>query len=152
MTTRHTTRALAIGLVTSLTACAPGELSGPPEILLDEHVCDQCNMIISDERFASASLVHDDRRGNEYKRFDDLNCLINFERGNPDVDVLHRWVHDYTTLEWLDARRAVFLRSAALHTPMGSNLAAHTTSDDAMSLKNELGGEIQAYEDVWRSQ
>ncbi|MHC4975535.1 MAG: nitrous oxide reductase accessory protein NosL [Planctomycetota bacterium] len=152
MTTHSTRLTLALVSIAALGSCAPGEPTGPPAIILGEHVCDQCNMIISDERSASASLVVDNSQRTTHKRFDDINCMLNFEGDHPDIEILQRWVHDHTTLAWLDAQSAVYLHSSELRTPMGSNLAAHTNSESALAHQEELGGEIMALEDLLSSE
>jgi len=119
----------------------------PPEIRYGESVCVECDMIISDERFAAAILV-EGPRGPEARLFDDIGDLFAYESGRPELRVLARYVHDLGTREWLDAESAVFLRSPALHTPMVSGIAAFAARADAERQNAETPGEILSLDEL----
>lgn len=105
-------------------------------------------MILSDERFATATLVEGDR-GPEHRLFDDFNCQINFEAGGAPSPVLERWVHDHETRVWVRAASATYVRSPQLRTPMASEVAAFTTREDATRAASELDGEVLTFHDLW---
>ncbi len=137
---------LALSLLTllpflMLAGCGDEVAGGPPTVRLGEDVCDLCDMIISDERFATATIIEGER-GPEPILFDDFNCQINYEREHPDLVVLERWVHDHATLAWLPADAATYLRSDTLHTPMASGIAAFTDRAGAEALQQKVEGEV----------
>jgi copper chaperone NosL len=89
-------------------------------------------MIISDERFAAAVVT----ANGDALKFDDVGCLIQHEAGHLRGDAAY-WIHDFLGREWLDARRAVFVHSASISSPMGHDLAAVPTAHAAEELKGE---------------
>lgn len=144
------THATVLGLAgTLLAACDEKPSDGPPTIRLGDSVCVQCNMIISDERYATATIA-DGPRGPEPRLFDDFNCQVNYEIENPDEDVHARWSHDRDTSEWLRTSEAHFVMSPQLRTPMASNIAAFATKEAAETAKNEFSGELMTFDVAWK--
>lgn len=136
---------LGAGLIVVTPGCGPEDADGPPAIRLGESVCDECGMILSEERFATATII-EGPRGPEPRLFDDFNCQFNYEAVHPDLGVIARWSHDYETSEWLPTNRACFLRSPGLRTPMASQTAAFATEVAANSARDELGGVVMTFE------
>jgi copper chaperone NosL len=130
-------------LVIALAACAQGEaVIMPPEIRYGEDVCAECNMIISDPRFAAA-YVHEVSPGRyESIAVDDIGDMLIHAAQHPEHTVVRWYVHDYTTEEWLDATSAHFVFSNELNTPMAQGTAAHATLENAQAMAAELGGEV----------
>lgn len=130
--------------VAMLTACDPGERTGPPELRLGRDQCAECGMLIMEDRCSSATLV-EDRGRRAYRLFDDIGCMLDDLRENPaDVTVIDRFVHDHGTRAWIRAADAVFLSAdpTSLHTPMGTGMVAFAARDDAHALHAIHGGEI----------
>jgi len=76
----------------------------PPEIVYGEDVCDRCNMIVSEARFASAYWTTE----GDARRFDDIGgMLAHYQETQEDVATF--WVHDYASGEWLNAQNAFFV-------------------------------------------
>jgi nitrous oxide reductase accessory protein NosL len=138
----------AIGsLLLGISACDRRELAGPPELRLGRDECVECGMIIDDERFACATLVID-RGRREHRRFDDIACLLDFDRsGVSDASVIARYFRDHGTRGWINADAAQFLLAdrAKLLTPMGSGIAAFHGRAEAERAQRDLGGEILDY-------
>lgn len=129
-----------------LAACqGGGDPLAPPDIAYGEDVCDQCGMIISDERFAAAAIVETAAGQTEARRFDDIGDMLAY-RHNPEVEVLRWWVHDHDSLEWIDARNATFVQSEAIGSPMGFGLAAFADAAVAEAKRTEWGGETFDFE------
>jgi hypothetical protein len=129
-------------VVMAVVAC--GKSGNWPEgmepIHWDRDTCVQCNMAISDPRFA-VELRYGPKK-TAYK-FDDIGCLVVWTnalakrtgapswREEPDARV---WIADFSsmidnreTLRWLDARLARYI---ARSSPMGYNLAAVESSGE----------------------
>jgi len=124
-------------LLLFLAAC--GKQSNWPEgmapIHWDRDTCVQCNMAISDPRFA-IELMRSEPKKAAFK-FDDIGCLIvwanalsrkNGTRPAWEEADSRIWVADFSsmvdnreTLRWLDARTARYIERSS---PMGYNLAA----------------------------
>ncbi len=118
---------------------------GPPTILLGDSPCVECGMIISDERFATATMV-EGQRGVEPMLFDDFNCQLNFEKKYPDLDVVTRWSHDHATSTWSATREGWFVRSDKIHTPMASSLAFFADRADADQFADLHAGNVVSFE------
>lgn len=126
---------LAISLLW-FAACSGGpDFDKPPEIRYGEDLCERCQMIISEPRFAAAYVTAD----GESHRFDDVGEMLAYRRESGD-DVAVFWVHDYETEEWLKADAATFVKSDALHTPMGFGIVAFASQAQAETWLAANGG------------
>ena len=125
--------------------CEPDTELGPPAIRLDDSVCAECDMILSDERFACATYV-EGVRGPDALLFDDVNCQVYHELAHPDRKVIARWSHDHGSSEWIRTEGAWFLWSKRLRTPMASHAAAFRTEAAAAAAREELGGDVMSFE------
>ncbi|MEA3337071.1 MAG: copper chaperone PCu(A)C [Chloroflexota bacterium] len=132
-----------------LAACAQGQTEiEPPEIRYGEDICIQCNMIISDPRFASA-YVHEISPGRyESIPFDDIGELFLYADANPNHQIVAWYVHDYATQEWLDATQAHFVFSDEMISPMAQGTASHADLADAEKMAEELNGEVLDWDGV----
>lgn len=130
-----------------LTACGGVTVmpDTPPEIVYGEDVCDQCGMIISDERFASGIVIETAPYEFEHRIFDDIGGLFEFVMENSDLEIASYYVHDYHSKEWLDAHDAYFVKSDELLTPMGFGLAACAQQLEAEALAREWNGNVLTF-------
>lgn len=131
-----------------LPGCDSGSAEGPPSIQIGEAVCDQCNMIISDERWATATVVQGPR-GPEPRLFDDYNCQVNYEAEHTDDEILERWSHDGASGAWFKSEEGSYLISPSLRTPMGSNAMGFETRQAALDAQAVHGGDVVAFESAW---
>jgi copper chaperone NosL len=124
------TRRVLTGLafVAALAGAACGaRADGPPHIEEDRTACAHCGMLVSERLFAAAYRS----RAGEAKVFDDIGCLLNAAKAEPDPASLEFWFHDAATGQWIDGRRAVIVHSASLETPMGGGMVAYGTAEAA---------------------
>lgn len=124
-------------LLVSLGGCGETDPEAPPSIVLGDSVCIECGMIVSDERFGTATIIKGDR-GAEPMIFDDFNCQKNFELKHPELVVLTRWSKDYESLEWFDTGAGWFVRSSLIQTPMASSLAGFKEQDSAAAFMRQM--------------
>jgi copper chaperone NosL len=134
---------LLLLLALSISGCGsrvPAELR-PPEIVLGVDTCADCGMIISDLRFATAVVTP---TGEDYL-FDDIGDMLHFlmHRDLPEGTAF--FVHDYDSREWLPADAAFYVRSDALHTPMGGGIAAFAIEARATQVATEKDGRVMDY-------
>ena len=125
-------------LVSLLPGCGEESNDGPPKILYGDSICDECGMILSDERYAAATIIDGDR-GNEPRVFDDFNCQKIYESKHPDLVIVDRWCHDHDSKAWLRMNDAWFVHSEQIHTPMASNIAAFSSADAAEAFAEPMG-------------
>jgi copper chaperone NosL len=119
----------------------------PQAIRVGEDECSHCRMRISDPHFAAQLLTV---QGRSYK-FDSIECLAAFEiEENVPAERVHSLlVQDLDDPErWLPAKEAHFLRSEQLRSPMGLHLSAYGSAEAAAARRDELGGELLAWEEV----
>lgn len=140
--------ALFAALSLCLASCSREAPDGPPTVHIDESECVHCGMIISDERWATATIVEGDR-GPEPLLFDDFNCQVNHETEHPELRVVARWSRSHTTREWVRTERAHFLASPEIHAPMGSGIAAFASPAEAEAAQSEFPGSLMGFEDAW---
>jgi len=131
--------------------CNRGERSGPPEIRLGDSVCAECGMIVSDERYGTATIIQGDR-GPEAAIFDDFNCQMNFEAEHgDDLVIVRRWSRDFRTLEWFNTLDGWFVESQKIHTPMASHVAAHASEEEAREHAAQVSGTVRPIGEVWNT-
>ena len=95
--------------------------------------CTYCKMTIMDKRFAAEILTS---KGRAIK-FDDLGCLLQYIKDEHFTDDNARiFVADYNNPDGrvLDARKAIYIQSAQLKSPMGGNYASSATTASANRL------------------
>jgi copper chaperone NosL len=142
---------LMLMIVSLLGACGGKAVDPdkPPQIVYGEDVCDQCHMIISDERFAAGLVVETAPGEYESRIFDDIGNMFTYAVQNgTDLSVITYWVHDYNSQEWIEARSAHFVRSEGIHTPMGYGVIAVKQQPEAEALAQEWEGEVLSFEQV----
>lgn len=128
-------------LVMFVVGCKAPDLSAPPQIRYGEDVCDQCNMIINEPRFAAAYFSED----GDTRRFDDIGEMFLYADDNNEA-VRSYWVHGYEDESWLEADNATYVHSPDLMTPMGWGLAAFSDGDDAQAFSIERNGTVMTFD------
>ena len=125
-----------------LLACAGApDLSQPPDIVYGEDICVECNMIISEPRFAAAYYTVD----GEARRFDDIGDMCSYH-GRHQEEVVTFWVHDYDTEAWLPAEEAAFVLSSEVYTPMAFGVVAFTEKNRAEAFAAEVDGVVLTFD------
>jgi len=117
MRARLPTLAAAVLLATG---CAGSGTPGPVAIILGRDACSHCRMAIVSTATAAEIVAP----GEEPHLFDDLGCLRDFVATARLASDAVVFVADHRTGAWIEARHAVFTKTA-LQTPMGSGLIAH---------------------------
>lgn len=129
-----------------LSACSQGEaMPNPPEIRYGEDLCAECNMIISEPRYAAGYAYEISAGRYESRAFDDIGDLLAYHAKHPEQKVVAWYVHDYATEAWLDATIAYYVVSDQSHSPMGHGITAHATRAAA----NQFGQERAALVLAW---
>jgi copper chaperone NosL len=107
--------------------------------------CHHCKMTISDNRYGSEMVT---KKGKVFK-FDSIECMAKYlnEKGDADTGLL--LVTDYTNPgTFVETSKASFLQSEQLPSPMGMNLTAFNSEEEAKNLAGEKGGEVVNWEGV----
>lgn len=143
---------LFIGLLLAiLTACGGPAITPemPPEILYGEDVCEQCGMIINDERFATGLVVELEPGDYEHRIFGDIGDLLVYAKEHAnELTIAAYYVHDYNSKEWIDGQSAYYIHSEELFTPMGFGLAATAQQLEAEALAAEWNGSVLTFAEL----
>jgi copper chaperone NosL len=133
-------------LLVVLAGCSAGGDSGPqpPEIAYDFDTCSACGMLISEPRFAAATLLEN----GETRKFDDIGEMVVYHMDHPNEVVQAWFVHDYGTEEWVRGEGAYFVMASGIDSPMGSGVAAFGEEGDAEALAEEYGVAVMDMDDL----
>jgi copper chaperone NosL len=133
---------MLFGACLVIAACAPGP-PRPSTIRLGEDACAHCRMTIVGLETA-AQIVSP---GAEPIMFDEIGCLRDYLASKPlDADAMV-FVADHRSGEWIDARSAVFTKTAT-RTPMSSGLLAHADAVSRDADPSARDGQLVAAADV----
>jgi copper chaperone NosL len=148
--TRPFAASIFAAVLAATAACQRAELAGPPDLRLGRDQCIECGMIINEDRFSSAALALGGRGYREHYLFDDVGCMLDYEREHGEIEFIELFAHDADTRGWLRADQALFLvtDSSRILTPMGSGIAAYADQAAAIRAQSEHGGEVLSYGDL----
>jgi len=127
-------------------ACVPkSNEPQPPEIIIGQTLCDECGMIISEAKFAAATIM----LNGETRKFDDIAEMIKYHMmDHPEAQVKVWFVHDYYSKEWIRGEQAFFVLSPKLKTPMGGGAAAFRDQTAARKFVSELEGKVYNFDEL----
>ena len=121
------------------------DADGPPEISYGRDICVECNMIISEPRFAASYRLDD----GETKSFDGIGELVKHgQRTGELVRIAFAWVHDFNTEEWLLIDEAHFVAGAKIVTPMGHGVVAFSTAAAADQFAADMDGTVMRWPEL----
>jgi copper chaperone NosL len=108
--------------------------------------CGTCRMTIDDVRFGALVKTAKGR----LETFDSIECAAQYVATLPATLAPQGvWVADFDhPSHWLDARRARFVQSRQLRSPMGRELAAFMADSTDASLLARFGGRTATWSDV----
>jgi len=118
-------RALLIFASLALLAACSGEPdTGPGKIRWDREVWARCAMAVSDHNYAAQVRGGPAGQKGKLYKFDDIGCAVIWLDGKPwkDNPKTEIWVTDYRNGDWIDARKAWYVKGKI--TPMGYGLGA----------------------------
>jgi copper chaperone NosL len=129
--------------VTILVSCSPE----PRAIEFGKDKCVHCEMLIVENKWG-AELVSD--KGKLYF-FDSIECLITYikREDQKDLKVFSGWTVNYENPgELIDYKKAYYLQSPQLHSPMGLNVASFKSEADRLKYESFENAKKLNYDDV----
>lgn len=141
-------RILSILALMLLGSCSEGPGIEPPEIMFGVDACDECKMIVSEDRYACAIVVEDSEARYQPVSFDDIGCMFDYVSDKDNSKAVALYVVDYNSKQWLDATAAFYLHSSELNTPMASGVAYFQSKPDAEELSKTHPGDILDFESL----
>lgn len=115
----------------------------PEAINYGKDQCSFCVMNIVDKTHAAQYVT---KKGKQFK-FDSIECLVNdlSEKNENEIAIL--LVANYGNPgEMIDAQTAHYIISQKIKSPMGANLSALATPEEAQNLLNKFSGESYNWE------
>ncbi len=115
----------------------------PQKIEYGKDQCSYCKMNIVDKTHSAQYVT---KKGKQFK-FDAIECMVNDISDKNSNDIAHFLVADYGNPgTMIDALNSTYLISKAIKSPMGANLSAFSTKNNALELQKEFGGQIFTWE------
>lgn len=117
----------------------------PEEIAYGKDQCSFCKMNVVDKTHAAQYVT---AKGKQFK-FDAIECMINdlADKNEDEVEVV--LVADYNNPgKMIDSKTASYLVSDGIKSPMGENLSALSTIEEALKLQSEYSGEVYNWNEI----
>jgi len=130
-------------IILTITSCG----SKPEPINYGHDECEFCRMLVTDNKYG-AELVTD--KGKIYK-FDSIECMIEFSLvkntlGDTNNKLL---ITDFDNPDnFIDARNSVYVMNDKFRSPMGLNVTAFNSEEQAQKFISENGGEKISWVEV----
>ena len=118
-----------------------------PKIQLGSDRCDFCGMIISDVKYAGIYYSTVEKR---WKKFDDVGCMIMESRKKGDAKEGTMYVFDYETGERIEAKKAYYVVSPDIWTPMNTGIVAFKDRDRAQKLADKYSVKVMTFDEVMK--
>lgn len=117
----------------------------PQAITYGIDLCQLCKMTIMDKKFGAVLM---NKKGKALK-FDSGECMVAYMAANKNFKVDKTLIINYANPEELiDADKSFFLHGGNINSPMGGQLAAFKTREDAEKFQKELQGELLLWDKV----
>ncbi len=117
----------------------------PQAINFGKDLCEHCSMTIMDKKFG-AEMVNS--KGKAIK-FDSGECMVGYINSENKFQAEQYLVVNYASEgELINAEQAFFLHGGNVNSPMGGNLAAFKTKEDAEKSNNEFAADLLTWDDV----
>ena len=119
--------------------------TSPKAINYGEDGCYYCKMTIVDKIHAAEIVT---KKGKIYT-FDATECMVNFQKEFDTSEIKLYLSNNYNEPEALiDAKKATFLISKNIPSPMGAYLSAFKTKNEALMVQSEKGGTIYSWQEL----
>lgn len=120
----------------------------PKAIKLNSDSCEFCKMTISNGKFGAEVIT---QKGRHYK-FDDMSCMIQYVKDNPQVKYTSFYVNDYLQDNALiPAEHSFYLKGGNINSPMRGNMAAFSTQAEANEYKQKLNAETRTWAQIFNA-
>ncbi|MGB5665818.1 MAG: nitrous oxide reductase accessory protein NosL [Maribacter sp.] len=107
--------------------------------------CHFCSMTIVDRQHAAEIVT---KKGKAFK-FDAVECMVNHLKDIELASIELYFVNDYNAPgELIEARKATYLISKDIPSPMGEYLSAFKTTEDAERLEAENKGKLYSWDEL----
>jgi copper chaperone NosL len=122
---------LLSSLLLTLAGCSGDPGTGAKEVKWDRDACERCRMVLSDRKHsAQVRYFPEGKKRSQVLMFDDFGCAVLWLEDKPwrDDPGTEIWVTDRKSGQWIDARKAVYIKGDL--TPMEYGLGAQLSAQD----------------------
>ena len=118
----------------------------PEKINYGSDACNYCDMTIVDRQH-SAQMVTS--KGKSFK-YDAIECMVHaLQEDMTDTEIAIYLVADFNEPgELMEAKTATYLVSEQIQSPMGANLSAFKSADEAEKMKEKFTGKTYTWEEI----
>jgi copper chaperone NosL len=116
----------------------------PPTIAYGRDMCDACGMIISEAKFAAATVLSDGKA----LKFDDAGEMFTYHAKHPELQVRVWFVHDYNTQNWINGQSAFYVVAKDIKSPMGTGVAAFADKSAAETFAAKFNVKIMSFDEI----
>lgn len=132
---RKSQAALVVLLAVMLPSCGS---PGPEPIAIHKDHCDYCKMTIAEDQYACELITE---KGRAYK-FDDVSCMIEYKKENPNPAIRNFYVSDYLKAgNLMECEKAFFIQGEEISSPMGGGIAAFSDKNSAQQYAVKLNAQ-----------
>jgi len=131
---------VALALVFFTSSCN----NGPVAIVAGRDQCSFCKMTVSDNRFGAELIT---KTGKVYK-FDDAHCILSWMKEHPAPGSICYFTNFSNAHGLIAAGQAMFLKSDALKSPMGGNVAAFSSITDLNTVMKQFNGTVLHWDEL----
>ena len=129
-------------LFTLLISC--GKKEAEP-IKLNTDGCEFCKMKIADGKFGAEVITI---KGRIYK-FDDVHCMVNYQKENPNPKIRSFYIHDYKQNNILiPAETAFYVKGGEINSPMRGNTIAVKNNEEAKQMAEKYNANPISWEEI----
>ncbi|MEA3292746.1 MAG: hypothetical protein U9Q71_10660 [Pseudomonadota bacterium] len=147
-TERHSGQSFVWLLAALLVAgCSREPETGPGEVRWDREVCARCVMAVSDRHYSAQVRGGPGGQKTKLYKFDDIGCAVIWLDEQPwkDDPRTEVWVTDHRDGEWIDARRAYYVKGKL--TPMDYGLGAQDDPAEGALDYEQAGAHVYQVEE-----
>ncbi len=117
----------------------------PKPVEYGSDACTFCKMTIVDKQHATEIVSS---KGKAYK-YDSIECMMRDLKNHNQNDIALFLVSDFVQAgKWIDAQKATYLISENIPSPMGANLSAFKSRDEAEKVQKEETGELLTWNEL----
>lgn len=138
---RNAVAAVSMFLVLSTMGCN----TGPQPIKIGEDACSFCKMSIADNRYGAEIIT---KKGKVFK-FDDIYCVLEFRKSDAInlAEIKETYLVNFNEPhDFIEAHKAFLLKSDALRSPMGGNIASFTDEGKLKKVAQKFKGTETTWE------
>lgn len=119
----------------------------PQKVRYGEDQCAHCKMVITDTRFATEIVTSKSKA----IKFDAIECMAAYLHDHPEINenTAALWISNFAEPgSWIDQKKAIFIQSEEVQSPMGKSLLALKTDEQVEEHLDQFPGKKITWEQI----